>query len=145
MPLPVAVRRDIETYLSAVDRALPGFVEGLYVNGSIPLGDYRPTISDVDLVAVCAGTPTEPQLDALAAIHRPSHPSIDVLYLPPKTLGSDPPELSRPIRSRAYSCRTVASCQPGDVETTANRGLSQFGGRRSPRGTSGSTPSACAA
>ena len=92
--LPVPVRRHIETYLDAVDSALPGFIEGLYVIGSIPLGDYQPAVSDVDLVAVCARTPTKPQLDALATIHRPSHPSIDVLYVTGNELGSDPRQLS---------------------------------------------------
>lgn len=61
--VPADVRRDIERYLGAVDGALAGFVEGLYVTGSIPLGDYRPAISDVDLVAVCAERPSGPQLE----------------------------------------------------------------------------------
>lgn len=94
--LPTTVRRDIATYLAAVDDVLPGFLEGVYVVGSIPLGDYRPAISDVDLVAVSAWRPTKPQLDALASIHRPSHPSIDVLYVAGDDLGSDPRQLSPP-------------------------------------------------
>lgn len=94
--LPATVRRDIEAYLAAADGALPGFVEGLYVVGSIPLGDYRPAISDVDLVAVCAERPSQRQLGALSALHRPSHPNVDVLYVTASELGSDPRELSLP-------------------------------------------------
>lgn len=90
------VRREIECYLSAADAAVPGFVEGLHVTGSIPLGDYWPAISDVDLVAVCAERPSEPQLEALGTLHRPSRPNIDVLYVTGNDLRSDPRELSPP-------------------------------------------------
>lgn len=40
------------TYLEVADRLEPGLVEGLYLQGSIALGDYRPGVSDIDFVAV---------------------------------------------------------------------------------------------
>ena len=67
-----------------------GFVESLYVTGSIALDDYRPPISDVDLVAICRARPTRAEVAALAAIHRPSRPSVDVLYATREDLGRDP-------------------------------------------------------
>jgi len=94
--LPATVRRDIEHYVSAAHGVLPGFVEGLYVTGSIALGDYRPAISDVDLVAVCAEHPREPQLEALSTLHRPSRPTFDVVYVTKGDLSRDPRELSAP-------------------------------------------------
>jgi hypothetical protein len=92
--LPPTVGREIESYLSAADGALPGFVECLYVTGSIALGDYWPAISDVDLVAVCTESPRESQFEALSTLHRPSRPNIDVLYVTRGELTRDPRGLS---------------------------------------------------
>jgi hypothetical protein len=94
--LPDDVRAAVDAYLAEVDHAADGFVEALYVTGSIALDDYRPPISDVDLVALCRARPTREELGALAAIHRPSRPSVDVLYATREDLGRDPSELSLP-------------------------------------------------
>lgn len=88
--------RAIDGYVRAVDDAVPDLVDGLYVTGSIPLDDYWPAVSDIDLVAVCRTTPTELQLDALSTIHLPAHPSVDVLYVTRDDLARDPRELSPP-------------------------------------------------
>jgi len=34
-------------YLELADRHAPGLVEGLYLQGSVALADYRPGISDI--------------------------------------------------------------------------------------------------
>jgi hypothetical protein len=39
-------------YLEIADRRAPGAVEGLYLHGSVALGDYRHGVSDIDFVAV---------------------------------------------------------------------------------------------
>ncbi len=83
------------SYLEAVDCAVPGLVEDVYLTGSVALGDFRPGISDVDLVAVGATPPDEAQLEALSELHRPSTPQVDVLYLVRQDLRSDPRQLSR--------------------------------------------------
>lgn len=90
------VQRAVDSYTGAVDAALPGFVEGLYVTGSIPLGDYRSGTSDVDMVAVCAERPAGQQLEALSGLHRPSRPSVDLLYVTRQDLECDPSSLSLP-------------------------------------------------
>ncbi len=59
----------IDAYLAAVDEAVPGFVAGLYITGSIALDDYQPAISDIDAVAVCTGRPDAGQYAALAQVH----------------------------------------------------------------------------
>jgi hypothetical protein len=51
-PLPEQPRQVVSRYLRIVDATLPGLVEGLYVVGSIALGDFQPAVSDVDFVAV---------------------------------------------------------------------------------------------
>jgi hypothetical protein len=96
MPLPTLAATAIDGYLDAADAAVPGLIEGLYVTGSIALDDYQPQISDVDLVAVCSETPSGPQLAALAALHRSSRPSVDVLYITRSDLKRDPGSLSPP-------------------------------------------------
>ena len=83
-------------YLRDVDFALPGVIEELYVTGSGAMGDFRPEISDVDLVAVSPEPLKETQLDTLAGLHRPSHPQVDVLYIARDELRGDPRPLSSP-------------------------------------------------
>ncbi|MGH9122216.1 MAG: hypothetical protein ACRDYC_09790 [Acidimicrobiales bacterium] len=96
MAMPATVERDVDIYLQAVDRALPGLIQGLYVTGSIPLRDYQPGVSDIDMVAICAEKPSDSHLEALGALHRTSNPSIDVVYLNVGDLSRDPRELSPP-------------------------------------------------
>ncbi|TDC87162.1 DUF4111 domain-containing protein [Nonomuraea deserti] len=69
----------VETYLSIADMEAPDLVEGLYLEGSAALGDYRPSTSDVDFIAVTAAAPPE---DVLERIHTRlgAHP-FDGVYL----------------------------------------------------------------
>lgn len=130
MALPATVHRDIESYLSAADGALPGFVEGLHVTGSIPLGDYRSAISDVDLVAVCAEPPAA-QLDALSDLHRRSDPSLDVLYVTDDDLASDPRGLSAPhSREGVFESSGGFSANPVTWRQLATATLTVRGRRR---------------
>jgi hypothetical protein len=94
--LPSFIADTVGGYLRMADAAVPDLIEGLYVTGSIALDDYRPAISDVDLVAVCAAAPSEVELESLSRLHQPSHPSVDVLYVTRDDLRSDPTGLSRP-------------------------------------------------
>lgn len=54
MPLPAIVENVVNAYLEAVDAEAPGLIEGLYLTGSVALGDFRPRASDIDFVAVTA-------------------------------------------------------------------------------------------
>jgi hypothetical protein len=94
--LPSTVAHRIDGYLRAADDVVPDLLEGLYVTGSIALGDYWPAVSDIDLVAVCGGRPSESELKALSKIHKPGHPSVDVLYVTRDDLRTDPTRLSPP-------------------------------------------------
>jgi hypothetical protein len=51
-PLPPLVESVVDCYLRELDQHAPGVVEGLYLTGSVALGDFRPGVSDVDFVAV---------------------------------------------------------------------------------------------
>ena len=73
-------------YHAMVDVAVPDFVEALYLVGSAAMGDFRPTLSDVDFVAVSRARPSIGELVALAdaharlALQRPI-PALDGVYL----------------------------------------------------------------
>jgi Nucleotidyltransferase domain len=81
--LPVEVRALTGRYLEAIDDALPGFVEGLYVVGSAALGAWQPGVSDVDTLIVTSRAAGGTDLAVLAEVHAamPSHPHFDGVYL----------------------------------------------------------------
>lgn len=90
--LPADVADACAAYLDLVDRHAPGLVEGLYLQGSVALGDYRPGVSDIDFVAV-TGRAADPA--AVAAIHaelrrRCPGPDFDGLYVGWDDLRRDP-------------------------------------------------------
>ncbi len=89
----------VDTYLCAVDARLPGLVTGAYGYGSLTLGDWRPGISDVDLLVVTARELTDADLDALAQTHAalPPGPDLDIVYAPAAWLTADElPDDERP-------------------------------------------------
>jgi hypothetical protein len=74
---------EVEKYVAALDTALPGRVEAVYLTGSVALDDYRPGISDIDLLVVLGTTPSPDDVAAIRAIHeaRPGRPYLDATYL----------------------------------------------------------------
>jgi hypothetical protein len=74
------------TYLDLVDELAPGVVEGLYVVGSVALGDWHAEHSDIDIVAVTAEPATDEVAAQLLAAHqelrrRHATPDVDGPYL----------------------------------------------------------------
>jgi nucleotidyltransferase-like protein len=94
--LPGQVQGPVESYLRALDESAPRLAEGVYVVGSVALGDYQPSISDVDLVTLCRDAPTSAELEALSGLHHASRPTVDTLYATRRDLGRDPSTLSLP-------------------------------------------------
>ncbi|MEU8235236.1 aminoglycoside adenylyltransferase domain-containing protein [Actinoplanes sp. NPDC048967] len=86
------VERTCATYLELADRHAPGLVHGLYLQGSVALGDYQPGVSDIDFVAVVSGTPDVATLRAVHADLRRAHrkPYFDGLYVTAEDLRRDP-------------------------------------------------------
>jgi len=89
------VRDVARVYLDAVDTDAPGLIEGLYLVGSIALGDFRPRTSDIDYVAVTAKRPDLAQIGALARAHarvrrRWSRPFFDGTYVTWEDLPLEP-------------------------------------------------------
>jgi predicted nucleotidyltransferase len=82
-------------YLRIVDEEAPGLVEGLYLVGSVALGEFRPHTSDVDFVAVTAAPPDDPALAALSRAHHRlrrhrRRPTFDGVYVTWHDLRRDP-------------------------------------------------------
>ncbi len=66
---PHGVRTVCEAYLAAVDDALPGLVEGLYLHGSLGFGEWYAGRSDIDFVAVTAERPDVRTVRSLQRMH----------------------------------------------------------------------------
>ncbi|HET9171024.1 MAG TPA: nucleotidyltransferase domain-containing protein [Actinospica sp.] len=88
---------DLDAYLAALDRVLPtDAVEGVYLIGSIALGDYRHGQSDLDLLTLTTRALSEDELTALDQMHKTledgSQPHKDAQYLAREFVGKLPPE-----------------------------------------------------
>ncbi|GJE54208.1 MULTISPECIES: aminoglycoside adenylyltransferase domain-containing protein [Methylobacterium] len=95
--LPSSVTDTVRAYLARVDGVAPGFVTGLYLVGSVALGDYREGISDIDVVALVPAGPSLEQLDGLARVHAEmaalAPPFFDGIYLTPDRLTRIPGDI----------------------------------------------------
>jgi len=74
--------------LARHQKALGDKLVGLYLHGSLVMGDFDPNLSDIDVLAALASGLTEAELDALRQMHRDfvaQHPQwndrIEVAYL----------------------------------------------------------------
>jgi hypothetical protein len=90
--LPAEVRALTMRYLSEVDAALPGFIEGLYIVGSVALGAWQAGPSDIDTIIVTSRVTEGDDLAALAEIHASlsAQPHLDGIYLDPDTFAAQP-------------------------------------------------------
>jgi hypothetical protein len=79
-------------YLTAIDEALPGFVEMLFLTGSVALGAFEPAVSDIDTVIVTARRPTPADLTTMAEVHAamPQRPHFDGINLDRDTFRRQP-------------------------------------------------------
>jgi hypothetical protein len=81
--VPEEVSELVGRHLRELDEAMPGLIEGLYLTGSVALGDYRPGASDIDFLAVTSRLMFADELAAVAAVHEmmPASPHYDGVYL----------------------------------------------------------------
>jgi hypothetical protein len=92
--VPGPVRELVAAHLQALDAAVPGLVEMLYLTGSVALADYRPGASDVDFLAITSRPLGDGDLAAVAAAHAgmPAAPCYDGVYLERGALATAPPD-----------------------------------------------------
>jgi hypothetical protein len=82
----------MDDYRAFMEADLPGFLSGLYIQGSIALGAFNPGQSDIDFVAVISRRATEDDIARLTAVHQkvatlyPTMP-LEGSYLQPADLG----------------------------------------------------------
>jgi hypothetical protein len=60
----------LQVYQQLIAELVPGFVEAIYVYGSVTLGDYIPGRSDIDFVAISPQRASVQQYRALNRVHR---------------------------------------------------------------------------
>lgn len=93
--IPALAQAVVNAYLCAADEAAPGVVSGLYLTGSVALGDFQTHTSDVDFVAV---TDRPLDGDGLARLERVHHrvaerirrPQFDGIYVTWDELATGP-------------------------------------------------------
>lgn len=90
--------RVADAYLELADEAVPDRVEGLYLVGSVALGDFHPESSDVDFVAVTASRLSGDDLEKLETVHdqlsdREPRPWFSGVYVTWDDLARDPREI----------------------------------------------------
>ncbi|WP_191061466.1 aminoglycoside adenylyltransferase domain-containing protein [Geminicoccus harenae] len=92
--LPDSVARTVDHYLVLLDRHAAPRPHGLYLVGSLALGDYQEGRSDIDFVALMPALPTPEGLDRLERVHaelaEPGMPPFDGCYLDVAQLGATP-------------------------------------------------------
>ncbi len=82
----------LELYQNEVDQKIPGFLEGLYLYGSLTLGDFHPKKSDIDFITVSSQRINNLQFQELRKIHKKIQrkyrkPNLNGIYLTWEDLG----------------------------------------------------------
>ncbi|PSK97194.1 nucleotidyltransferase-like protein [Murinocardiopsis flavida] len=124
------VRTVADAFLYDVDREAPGLVEGLYLTGSVALGDFRPHASDVDFVVVTARRPTDTEHTALRRVHarmrsRFRRPQFNGVHLTWDDLIADPRDCGpvAAVLGGRFRARSAADVNPVTWHVLAERGV----------------------
>lgn len=123
-------RNVAEAFLLDVDGEAPGLVEGLYLTGSVALGDFRPHASDVDFVVVTAGPLDDAGRAALRRVHsrmrsRLPRPQFNGIHVTWADLGADP-RTCGPVASvlgGRFRAKATADVNPVNWHVLAERGV----------------------
>lgn len=128
------VRTVAEAFLRDVDNELPDLVEGLYLTGSVALGDFRPHTSDINFVVVTTERLTAAQHDALRRTHariRSSfpRPHFNGIYVTWEDLATNPQQCGPVASVLAGRLRLRASAEVNPVtwRVLAERGIAVRG------------------
>src|SRR5689334_20809451 len=68
--LPAPVNAIIDDYVNRLTSIHQGLVEGIYLTGSVPLGDYYSRKSDIDFITILRDSPSKDLIKLLEIIHR---------------------------------------------------------------------------
>lgn len=128
------VRAVADTFLRYADAEAPGLVDGLYLTGSVALGDFRPHVSDVDFVVVTPRHATDTDQDALRRIHarvRAAHPrpQFNGIHITWDDLASGPLSCARvpAMLGGRFRRRSNVDVNPVTWHVLADRGVTMRG------------------
>jgi hypothetical protein len=123
----MVVEEATSRYLAAMDKALPGFIDMLFVTGSVALGAFEPGVSDIDTVIVTARKPGPDDLAAMAAVHAvmPERPHFDGIYLDRLTFTQQPAD--RPVVPFVVNGHFQTDGPCGDLNPVLWLVLSRYG------------------
>src|SRR5690349_7048262 len=89
-------------FLAETTSILGDHFVGLYLSGSLALGDFDPRNSDIDLIVVTTATLSDDRVDALGAMHAqfaagasPWAHKIEAVYIPREAFQRGPPPCAR--------------------------------------------------
>ena len=126
--LPSDVRATAERAVRLIHERLPGYLDGMYLHGSLCWGEYFDD-SDIDFVATTTRRPNETDIAKLQQIHRDLPDHFDGFYLPTTQLAEDPSVL--PVHPGVLHGKfTVAHhCDANQVtwQELAERGITVHG------------------
>lgn len=96
--IPEPVKPIIEHYISLLNKQLPDQVVGFYLVGSLALGEFNESFSDIDFVAILNKQTTSKEIEALRSIHRTitkkhSRWEMSGSYILPQDLGKPTDEI----------------------------------------------------
>ncbi|MDA0567886.1 DUF4111 domain-containing protein [Streptomonospora sp. S1-112] len=128
------VRTLTEAFLHHADDAAPGLVQGLYLTGSVALGDFRPHASDVDFVVVTSRRATDSDRDALRRAHARTrtqvpHPQFNGIHVTWEDLAEDPGACGpvAAVTGGRFRERSTADVNPVTWHVLAERGVTVRG------------------
>ena len=106
------VARVVDDFVADLEATLPDLLDGVYLTGSVALGDVHPPWSDIDFVTVLRERPTADQQRLIADVHervaqRHPRPVLDGWYLTWEDL-SQLPDRHRTLGLRAVGPRVHA-------------------------------------
>ncbi|MDQ2789086.1 MAG: DNA polymerase subunit beta [Pseudonocardiales bacterium] len=138
----------VRTYLDEIDAHAPGLLEGLYLTGSVAMGDFQPgralsrrgpsgaSASDIDFVAVTSRPLTKLDVTAANRAHAQLarnrwRASFDGLYLTWSDLPRDPADVACSAHTHGDQVRTGGQFQANPVvwHELAQHGLAMRGPR----------------
>src|SRR5687768_7900661 len=67
--IPELIQPMLQAYLAQLQAELPGFVEAVYIHGSIALGAFHPTLSDIDAIMLVSRRVSDSDVEKLRQIH----------------------------------------------------------------------------
>jgi hypothetical protein len=67
--IPALIQPMLDAYVAQLQAELPGLVEAIYIHGSIALGAFHPTLSDIDAIMVVSRRVSDSDVEKLRQIH----------------------------------------------------------------------------